>query len=172
MTGASPVNSQPRAAIPPDDPNRKLTVADPDGAEMRHVSVSATFTRFRCRAPRQRGDIASSICLCPTATVRRRIATISRKCSYCLKASWKLLSVARRKRSTQGRLSTSRQSRRICSSTNLGRRFICSACAHPRDKRSSSWPSASQSAAGCRRRQGRPSLEGPAPGDVAAKIQY
>ena len=39
MTAASPVNSQPRAAIPADDPSRALTVADPDGAEIRQVSV-------------------------------------------------------------------------------------------------------------------------------------
>ena len=30
----------PSAPIPPDDPNRKLTVADPDGAGVRHVSVA------------------------------------------------------------------------------------------------------------------------------------
>jgi quercetin dioxygenase-like cupin family protein len=31
--------SQPASAIPADDPNRQLTVADPDGAGIRHVSV-------------------------------------------------------------------------------------------------------------------------------------
>ena len=36
--------SPPGAAIPPDDPKRKLTVADPDGADMRHVFVAATLT--------------------------------------------------------------------------------------------------------------------------------
>ncbi len=37
MTGAA--NTQPNSGIPPDDPNRKLTVADPDGAGVAHVSV-------------------------------------------------------------------------------------------------------------------------------------
>ena len=32
--------SQPGAAIPPDDANRKLTVADPDDPKLRHVSVA------------------------------------------------------------------------------------------------------------------------------------
>jgi quercetin dioxygenase-like cupin family protein len=33
------------SAIPPDDPNRQLTVADPDGAGLRHVSVAGgTYT--------------------------------------------------------------------------------------------------------------------------------
>jgi quercetin dioxygenase-like cupin family protein len=30
---------QPSPAIPADDPNRKLTIADPDGVGMRHISV-------------------------------------------------------------------------------------------------------------------------------------
>jgi hypothetical protein len=104
-----------------------------------------------CRAPRRRGDIASSICLCPTAAVRPRIATISRRCSHCWKANWNLLSAARRKRSKQGRLSTSGQTRRICS-TNPGRRFICSACA-PSGQEEFFMPLGTQSAAGCRRRE-------------------
>jgi quercetin dioxygenase-like cupin family protein len=33
------------SAIPPDDPNRHLTVADPDGAGLRHISVAGgTYT--------------------------------------------------------------------------------------------------------------------------------
>jgi quercetin dioxygenase-like cupin family protein len=40
MTDAAHTISQPSAAIPADDPNRKLTVADPDGVGIRHVSVA------------------------------------------------------------------------------------------------------------------------------------
>jgi quercetin dioxygenase-like cupin family protein len=41
MTDASGASSP----IPPDDPNRRLTVADPDGAGLRHVSVAGgTYT--------------------------------------------------------------------------------------------------------------------------------
>jgi quercetin dioxygenase-like cupin family protein len=37
--------TQPAAAIPPDDSNRKLTVADPDDPKLRHVSVAGgTYT--------------------------------------------------------------------------------------------------------------------------------
>ena len=37
--------TQPAAAIPPDDANRKLTVADPDDPKLRHVSVAGgTYT--------------------------------------------------------------------------------------------------------------------------------
>ena len=37
--------TQPGAAIPPDDANRKLTVADPDDPKLRHVSVAGgTYT--------------------------------------------------------------------------------------------------------------------------------
>lgn len=39
MTSAARAPSQPGSAIPADDPNRTLTAADPDGADMRHVSV-------------------------------------------------------------------------------------------------------------------------------------
>jgi len=45
MSGAAPPTSQPSSPIPPDDPNRRLTVADPDGAGLRHVSVAGgTYT--------------------------------------------------------------------------------------------------------------------------------
>jgi quercetin dioxygenase-like cupin family protein len=39
MTDTPSASSQPSSAIPADDPNRKLTIADPDGAGMRHISV-------------------------------------------------------------------------------------------------------------------------------------
>ncbi len=39
MTDTPNTTSQPSSAIPADDPNRKLTIADPDGAGMRHISV-------------------------------------------------------------------------------------------------------------------------------------
>jgi quercetin dioxygenase-like cupin family protein len=39
MTSTTHTTSQPNPQIPADDPNRKLTVADPDGAGMPHVSV-------------------------------------------------------------------------------------------------------------------------------------
>src|SRR6195256_503811 len=40
-----PMTSPPGAAIPPDDANRKLTVADPDDPKLRHVSVAGgTYT--------------------------------------------------------------------------------------------------------------------------------
>jgi len=45
MTDTAPTTSQPGSAIPADDPNRQLTVADPDGAGMRRVSmVGDTYT--------------------------------------------------------------------------------------------------------------------------------
>ena len=39
MTSTAHAPSQAGSAIPADDPNRTLTAADPDGADMRHVSV-------------------------------------------------------------------------------------------------------------------------------------
>jgi quercetin dioxygenase-like cupin family protein len=45
MTDTARTSSQPGAAIPADDPNRKLTVADPDSPAMRHISVAGnTYT--------------------------------------------------------------------------------------------------------------------------------
>src|SRR5438477_3017804 len=41
----SDTTTEPGAAIPPDDGDRRLTVADPDGPNMRHVSVAGgTYT--------------------------------------------------------------------------------------------------------------------------------
>ena len=39
MSDAAGATLQPNAAIPADDPNRKLTVADPDSSKVRHVAV-------------------------------------------------------------------------------------------------------------------------------------
>jgi quercetin dioxygenase-like cupin family protein len=39
MTDTPSTTSQPTPAIPADDPNRKLTIADPDGVGMPHISV-------------------------------------------------------------------------------------------------------------------------------------
>ena len=45
MTDTAQTTSPPSSPIPADDPNRKLTVADPDGAGVRHVSVvGGTYT--------------------------------------------------------------------------------------------------------------------------------
>jgi hypothetical protein len=39
MSDAASATLQPNSAIPADDPNRKLTVADPDSSKVRHVAV-------------------------------------------------------------------------------------------------------------------------------------
>ena len=39
MTDDAQATSRPISPIPPDDPNRQLTVADPDGGELRRVSI-------------------------------------------------------------------------------------------------------------------------------------
>lgn len=39
MTNTPNASSQPSSAIPPDDPNRKLSVIDPDDPKLRHVAV-------------------------------------------------------------------------------------------------------------------------------------
>jgi quercetin dioxygenase-like cupin family protein len=39
MTNDAKATSQPISQIPADDPNRQLTVADPDGGELRRVSI-------------------------------------------------------------------------------------------------------------------------------------
>lgn len=45
MTSSSPAGSPADQPIPPDDPGRSLTVADPDGPGLRHVSVAGgTYT--------------------------------------------------------------------------------------------------------------------------------
>jgi len=45
MTNTADAHSSSGFSIPADDPNRALTVADPDGAGMRHVSVAGgTYT--------------------------------------------------------------------------------------------------------------------------------
>jgi hypothetical protein len=45
MTDTSPANSPSASLIPADDPGRVLTVADPDGAGVPHISVAGgTYT--------------------------------------------------------------------------------------------------------------------------------
>ena len=51
--------AQPGAAIPPDDPNRKLSVAEPDDPQLRHVAVvGGTYTILLSGA-----DTAGRYCL-------------------------------------------------------------------------------------------------------------
>jgi quercetin dioxygenase-like cupin family protein len=40
MTNSTKPPSQPEAGIPPDDPRRELTVANPDSPKLRHVSIA------------------------------------------------------------------------------------------------------------------------------------
>ena len=45
MTDSAKSPSQPEAGIPPDDPRRELTVANPDSPKLRHVSIAGdTYT--------------------------------------------------------------------------------------------------------------------------------
>jgi quercetin dioxygenase-like cupin family protein len=45
MTNSTKPPSQPEAGIPPDDPRRELTVANPDSPKLRHVSIAGdTYT--------------------------------------------------------------------------------------------------------------------------------
>ena len=45
MANPTGTTAQPGAAIPPDDANRKLTVANPEDPKMRHISVAGgTYT--------------------------------------------------------------------------------------------------------------------------------
>ena len=45
MANSSGTTTQPIGAIPPDDPTRTLTVADPDDPKLRHVSIAGgTYT--------------------------------------------------------------------------------------------------------------------------------
>jgi hypothetical protein len=78
--------AQPGAAIPPDDPNRKLSVAEPEDPALRHVAVvGGTYTILLSGA-----NTAGRYCLIdmlvPPAAGPARTGTISRKCSRCLKA--------------------------------------------------------------------------------------
>ena len=45
MANSTGTTTQPGPMIPPDDPNKKLTVANPDDPKMRHISVAGgTYT--------------------------------------------------------------------------------------------------------------------------------
>jgi quercetin dioxygenase-like cupin family protein len=52
MSDAASATLQPNSAIPADDPNRKLTVADPDSSKVRHVAVvGGTYSILVSGAP-------------------------------------------------------------------------------------------------------------------------
>jgi hypothetical protein len=77
--------AQPGAAIPPDDPNRKLSVVEPDDPALRHVAVvGGTYTILLSGR-----DTAGRYCLIdmlvPPAGLDRT-GMISRKCSPFSKA--------------------------------------------------------------------------------------
>jgi quercetin dioxygenase-like cupin family protein len=55
MTDAASAPLQPNSAIPADDPNRKLTVADPDGSKVRHVAVAGGTYSILVSGPQTAG---------------------------------------------------------------------------------------------------------------------
>ena len=155
MTETAQTTSLSNSPIPADDPNRKLTVADPDGAGVRHVSVVGGLTQNWFRAMTQSGDIASSTCSCPTAPAHRRIATISRRCSV-LEGELEFI--------FRGQTRTVRAGSTVNIPANAphqfrnmsGKTVHMLSCARRQDKKSSSWRSASRSKAGRLRRRGPP----------------
>ncbi len=126
-----PANSPSASSIPADDLTALLTVADPDSADVPHISVAGgTYTVLVSRA--QTADaIASSTCSCPPAVDPRRIATTSRRCFRCSKANSSSLFVESRTRYARDRPSTSRPTPRTRSRTCPARRRACSVCVAP-----------------------------------------
>jgi hypothetical protein len=122
MTSLSP--------IPSDDTTRQLTVADPDGAGLQHVSVAGgTYTIVVSRAETS-GRYCLSTCSCQTAAVRPHIVTISRRCSRFWRDSSTTRSVARRRPSAPDRPSAFRPMLRMCSRICRARWRACSVSAH------------------------------------------
>ena len=141
MTNTPPAYSPSASSIPNDDPGRTLTVADPDGAGVPHISVAGGTYTILVSARRPRAAIAWSTCWCLPAAGPRRIVTTSRKCSRCSKANSSSLFAESRTRYAPDRPSTFRPTPRTRSRTCPARRPVCSACVRRQDRTNSSWRS-------------------------------
>ena len=144
MTDASPANSPSASSIPADDPARVLTVADPDGAGVPHISVAGGTYTILVSGAQTADAIAWSICWCPPAVAPRRIATTSRKCSRCSKANSSSLFAESRTRYARDRPSTFQRTPRTRLRTCPARRLACSACVRRQDRTNSFWRSVSR----------------------------
>lgn len=89
MTNTPSANSSSASSIPADDPARALRVANPDGADVPHISVAGGTYTVLVSGAQTAGRYCLVDMLVPAggAAGPRRTATISRKCSRCSKAN-------------------------------------------------------------------------------------
>ncbi|MGO8908108.1 MAG: hypothetical protein ACLQDM_02080 [Bradyrhizobium sp.] len=74
------------AAIPPDDPNNKLTLANPDDPAMHHISVAGGTYTILVTGAQTNGRYCLTDMLVRRAVARRLTVTTSRRCSRSWKA--------------------------------------------------------------------------------------
>ena len=89
MTNTPSANSSSASSIAADDPGRALTVADPDGADVPHISVAGGIYTVLVSGAQTAGRYCLVDMLAPAGAGPRRTATTSRKCSRCSKANLK-----------------------------------------------------------------------------------
>jgi hypothetical protein len=87
MTDAASTPLQPNSAIPADDPNRKLTVADPDSSKVRHVAVVGGTYSILVSGAQTAGRYCLIDMIVPDGSGPPLHRSISRRCSRCLRAS-------------------------------------------------------------------------------------
>ncbi|WP_247392988.1 hypothetical protein [Bradyrhizobium sp. 35] len=87
MTNTPSANSSSASSIPADDPGRALTVADPDGADVPHISVAGGTYTVLVSGAQTAGRYCLVDMLVPAGGGPRRTATTSRRCSRCSKAN-------------------------------------------------------------------------------------
>ena len=76
----------PEAVIPPDDARRKLTMANPEDPNMRHISVAGGTYTILVTGEQTGGRYSLIDMLVPPGGGPRRTVTISRRCSRSLRA--------------------------------------------------------------------------------------
>ena len=154
MTDTAQTTSLSSSPIPADDPNRKLTVADPDGVGVRHVSVvGGTYTILVSGV-----DTVGRYCLIDMLVPDGAGPPAHR---HDFEEMFTLLE-GELEFFFRGQAQTVRAGSTVnipanaptSSGTCRARRSICSACARHQDKKSSSWRSASPPTVGRLRHRG------------------
>lgn len=129
------------STIPPDDPLRKLTVADPDGPGVRHVAVVGDTYSILVSGTDTAGRYCLIDMIVPDGGGPPPHRHDFEEMFTLLEGELEFTFRGEKRPCVRARRSTFRPMRRMCSGTPLAATCTCSACARRPGRRSSSWRS-------------------------------
>ena len=156
MTDTSPANSPSASSIPADDPGRVLTVADPDGAGVPHISVAGGTYTILVSGAQTAGRYCLVDMLVPAGGGPPPHRHDFEEMFSLLEGELEFTFRGKSHTYARDRPSTFQRTRRTRLRTCPARRLACSVCVRRQDRMNSFWRSDSPSKAAHRHRRSRP----------------